>query len=125
MEEIVRMMREEPRLAAHLFRHAPEDIKESLSQPIESFFEETKGKYDLMDVDNDGQVTIRDFRLWYRKRYNLTGTDREIDVETNPPNPCLRQLQLVALQSGIPFIGFGFLDNRYWHEPLNMVVVSS
>ncbi len=52
------------------------------------------------DVDQDGVLTMEEF-----KKYLETKT-----AEASEP-PSRKKLTYVALQNGIPFVGFGFLDN--------------
>lgn len=79
-----------------------------------------------LDSDNDGMISKWEFHNWYLQRQGIAQhvseedghvryiphveVDEEVTTEdTAPPNS--NQLRLLALQAGLPFIGFGFLDN--------------
>ena len=73
------------------------------------------------DSDGDGHLSKDEFRQWTLRRggqYDIGGaTNAAAKAETSgsessaAPPPSTQQLRRLALKIGIPFVGFGFLDN--------------
>ena len=77
------------------------------------------------DSDGDGHLSKEEFRRWTLRRggqYDLSGAmqaEAEAEAEAEgrgsessaAPPPSALQLRRLALKIGIPFVGFGFLDN--------------
>mmetsp|Transcript_28305 Transcript_28305/g.70054 ORF Transcript_28305/g.70054 Transcript_28305/m.70054 type:complete len:235 (+) Transcript_28305:32-736(+) len=60
----------------------------------------TADGFQKMDTDRDGFVTEKEFDEFIK----------ELNLNKKVP-PSIRQLTFVAIASGVPFIGFGFMDN--------------
>jgi len=79
------------------------------TEPAAAEADPAAAAFQRADVNQDGFLSKHEFRQWF------TNT-----VAANPPvatpaaaatPPTRRQLALVMLRNGVPFIGFGFLDN--------------
>ena len=64
--------------------------------------------FDEADRDGDGVVTRDEFRQWTARRG--VSPPAEAEASAAPP-PSAQQLRRLSLKVGIPFVGFGFLDN--------------
>ena len=75
------------------------------------WFGKEKVKQEVMDadVDKDTRISPRDFNSWFE---NAMKRQTEIRESSSPSGPVpLSALLLIALETGLPFVGFGFLDN--------------
>lgn len=71
------------------------NFAEGVSPDEEAFME--------ADSNRDGHLSKEEFSKFFKAK--------KVDEKAPPGLPTHRQLVLVALASGIPFIGFGFCDN--------------
>eukprot|EP00297_Palpitomonas_bilix_P013635 CAMPEP_0113894860 /NCGR_PEP_ID=MMETSP0780_2-20120614/16996_1 /TAXON_ID=652834 /ORGANISM="Palpitomonas bilix" /LENGTH=354 /DNA_ID=CAMNT_0000885535 /DNA_START=384 /DNA_END=1444 /DNA_ORIENTATION=- /assembly_acc=CAM_ASM_000599 len=60
----------------------------------------SEGEFEKMDVNSDGVITREEFYAFLKRKR-----------EESCSSPSLSQLTHLAVLNGVPFIGFGFLDN--------------
>eukprot|EP01095_Lingulamoeba_sp_RSL-Kostka_P011245 TRINITY_DN421_c0_g1_i1.p1 TRINITY_DN421_c0_g1~~TRINITY_DN421_c0_g1_i1.p1 ORF type:complete len:394 (+),score=125.41 TRINITY_DN421_c0_g1_i1:365-1546(+) len=66
------------------------------------------------DQNNDNVVTKEEFTLWYSKRFGGSSIARHLENNIDDSDiiePTREQLNALFLRVGLPFVGFGFLDN--------------
>lgn len=81
---------------------------------LKKVLERTEVKFEDLDTDGDGSVSREEFGRWVGRRYKSLGEADASAAATDSsdaPAPTSQQLRRLGLQVGIPFVGFGFLDN--------------
>eukprot|EP00758_Cryptobia_borreli_P005834 Tbor_TRINITY_DN5001_c0_g3::TRINITY_DN5001_c0_g3_i1::g.14417::m.14417 len=66
------------------------------------------------DVDKDQFISPKDFDNWFSSAIRRFPENRERELSNATVNPYavpLGSLVLIAIEAGLPFVGFGFLDN--------------
>ena len=97
-------------------------VKTSIVRPIASHVGKILDKeFARADVDGNQQLSALELRNWYKMKYPSFGLEaglgtgaREVVGEAaagGVQEPSRKQLRQLAVMAGIPFIGFGFLDN--------------
>eukprot|EP01012_Entosiphon_sulcatum_P020556 TRINITY_DN2548_c0_g1_i4.p1 TRINITY_DN2548_c0_g1~~TRINITY_DN2548_c0_g1_i4.p1 ORF type:complete len:244 (+),score=24.12 TRINITY_DN2548_c0_g1_i4:435-1166(+) len=107
-QKIAAALNSNPELASKFVNYLAPEIRRQLAVLTVSRDVETVKSIDL---NLDGKISKWEFEHWLHR------TSQQIESIHPDPNPravelpSKRQLRLAALTTGIPYVGFGFLDN--------------
>eukprot|EP01094_Clydonella_sp_ATCC50884_P004544 TRINITY_DN13574_c0_g1_i1.p1 TRINITY_DN13574_c0_g1~~TRINITY_DN13574_c0_g1_i1.p1 ORF type:complete len:525 (+),score=105.27 TRINITY_DN13574_c0_g1_i1:143-1576(+) len=107
---VVELLSDKSRLALHetlSIRKERENAQESGQGDPEHVASRATRVFSTADLNRDGVLTKDEFVMWYSRR--LIG--REATDSGRRPRPAPKQLFALSLRIGLPFVGFGFLDN--------------
>jgi Ca2+-binding EF-hand superfamily protein len=100
---------------------APNDIKRSAFPAlVNAIKDDLQQELKAVDLNKDGKICKEELDQWLSSRYrleaNLPNLFPDVDVAVAGGRdalvpPTSLQLRRLAVQSGLPFVGFGFLDN--------------
>ena len=107
-DETIAALKIHPSLLNEVLKRGDEDVRATARRALDRAFDEA-------DVDGDGTVSREEFRNWTTRRYASAAAPADTAAAatggTSEAAPDGQQLRRLALKIGIPFIGFGFLDN--------------
>jgi len=107
-EETIAALKVHPGLLNEVLKRGDEDVRATARRALDRAFDEA-------DVDGDGSVSREEFRNWTTRRYASAAAPADAAAaatgSASEAAPGGQQLRRLALKIGIPFIGFGFLDN--------------
>lgn len=69
--------------------------------------------FEDLDADGDGSISREEVKKFFGSRRSLSmgGHEGDAAAAATAPAPTAEQLRNLGLKIGIPFVGFGFLDN--------------
>ena len=123
INQILAQVEKDRNFISKVLEKAPsEEARHKIVRPIASHVGKVLDKeFAIADLDGNSQLSAIEIRNWYKQKYpsfrvaeTMTGIRENIssagrgEVAAEPTSTQHRQL---AIQAGIPFIGFGFLDN--------------
>jgi len=121
MSDVTAFLESNPDAGINLFKELRPDVRRRLlvaGGALEYFGrDEIEKELNNADLNRDTIICREDFRNWYQKAVERSTKDSEETKDKSsassahvPPVP-LPVLIKIALITGVPFIGFGFLDN--------------
>jgi hypothetical protein len=123
---IVQQLEKDPRLLEEVMERMHPESRRRLviaGGALEWFGRDHVAKeVDSADADRDRLISPKDFDKWFehalkkREQQQAAKAAEAVNAEAQATGPIqpevpLRVLLLVALEAGLPFVGFGFLDN--------------
>eukprot|EP00999_Lentomonas_sp_LEN2_P000160 NODE_1153_length_983_cov_81.196262_g1108_i0.p1 GENE.NODE_1153_length_983_cov_81.196262_g1108_i0~~NODE_1153_length_983_cov_81.196262_g1108_i0.p1 ORF type:complete len:312 (-),score=41.08 NODE_1153_length_983_cov_81.196262_g1108_i0:46-876(-) len=114
-ELVIKALQQNPRLTLELYKNLSPKQKQMLldhlidvdtSTVSRHVHDHSKKEFDFADSNSDGKLSQREFSHWFAKKYKTPPAP-----VSNHEIPTNRELMLHSLRAGIPFVGFGFLDN--------------
>lgn len=125
LQKVYDRVRADKKFFEKLLDGAPKDAVPRIVRPVAGHIARTLStEFKRADLDGDHKLSLKELRTWYSQRYPSFSSQREFTMSgsvvagmTSKSKggevlaPTRRQLGLVAAAAGIPFIGFGFLDN--------------
>ena len=108
-DETIAALKTHPGLLNEVLKRGDENVRATARLALDRAFDEA-------DLDGDGRLTRDEFRNWTTRRYASAAAPADAAATNSAEGstdaaPDGRQLRQLALKIGIPFIGFGFLDN--------------
>ena len=132
VQEFLAAIKKDPAIMKRLLKQAgTESIKSDIIRPLASQIGRTLEKeFSQADLDGNKQLSALEVRNWYKMKYPSFGVEGAIAAGTGAreavteggtvaaastaavvEEPSSIQLRQLAVMAGIPFIGFGILDN--------------
>eukprot|EP00796_Vickermania_ingenoplastis_P006621 gene6621-4741_t len=119
--QIVTLLENDPRILMEVVNNLHPESRRRLvvaGGAMEWFGAESAAQeIERADVDKDREISPKDFDHWFENALKRK-LDQQKTVKLKDPalvesssSPPFRTLVLIAVEAGLPFVGFGFLDN--------------
>ncbi|KAL3906707.1 MAG: hypothetical protein SGPRY_010449 [Prymnesium sp.] len=79
---------------------------EAKKQAALAFLHELEEEFTRADINTDGSLSFKEFQKWAKQVVDRDRMPKELKVEPTP-----EQLRSVAVQTMVPYMGFGLVDN--------------
>lgn len=105
VDATIENLRAHPMLLGEVLKRADSDLKHAvLSTTAEEAFS-------AADADGDGNVSQEEQNVFLTRYRSLSPSPPSATATASVPPPTSQQLARLMLQTAVPFVGFGFLDN--------------